>query len=446
MQGQMLHGVGIITGPYEYHPNDIQPHHRTVDWRAEPDEVWPGFPGYMTTIYSFSEKYYDASKVEKYVATGEGLSGPQLPDPSPTIAFQQQLDTADPEAFEPFEIVPLTEMEQRVKDILERKGQVILYGPPGTGKTYHARRTAQELISRDMCRGKAWANLNDQEKERVNQRIHFCTFHPAYAYEDFIEGYRPTLLGGVASFELRAGLFKMACAAAKSEPAVHHILIVDEINRGNIPAILGELITLLEADKRENLSLTLTLSGEAFTVPRNLWIIGTMNTADRSISLLDAALRRRFGFIELLPDTAYLGTKIEDLQLDTMLLTINERIRKHVTRNARELQIGHAYFMRNGSAIKDKIELQHVLRDDIIPLICEYCFEDYRIVAKILGADIIDVNLLAPSAAVVNNSDAMYRAILSQVSSEAITLPSSDQEGEATADSDEETDSELGQE
>ena len=125
--------------------------------------------------------------------------------------------------------------------------------------------------------------------------------HPAYGYEDFLEGYRPTEINGSMHFVLRDGIFKQLCAQAKAQPEHNFYLIVDEINRGDIPRIFGELLTLLEKNKRGKTAI-LPLSGEPFTVPENLYVIGTMNTADRSIALLDAALRRRFGFLELLPE------------------------------------------------------------------------------------------------------------------------------------------------
>ena len=127
------------------------------------------------------------------------------------------------------------------------------------------------------------------------------TFHQSYGYEDFIEGIKPTITNGNISYEVASGVFKKFCEAACIRPTENFVFIIDEINRGNISKIFGELITLIEDDKREEISVTLPYSQEEFTVPRNVYIIGTMNTADRSIALIDTALRRRFGFIEMMP-------------------------------------------------------------------------------------------------------------------------------------------------
>ena len=133
-----------------------------------------------------------------------------------------------------------------------------------------------------------------------------CCFHPAYGYEDFIEGYRPESHDGRMIFVLRDGIFKQLCRDAEAQPERQFYLVIDEINRGDIPRIFGELLTIVEKEKRGE-SIILPLSRSSFRVPRNVALIGTMNTADRSIALLDTALRRRFGFVELMPDASLLG-------------------------------------------------------------------------------------------------------------------------------------------
>ena len=163
--------------------------------------------------------------------------------------------------------------------LLEEKRQVIFQGPPGTGKTF----VAQEL-SRFL------AGSED--------RVSLVQFHPSYAYEDFVQGFRPTLKDGRAGFELRDGPLLVAAERARKEPGVNHYLIIDEINRGNLAKVFGELYFLLEYRDEE---MTLQYSNKRFSLPKNLYIIGTMNTADRSIALVDLALRRRFYFEEFHP-------------------------------------------------------------------------------------------------------------------------------------------------
>jgi MoxR-like ATPase len=171
----------------------------------------------------------------------------------------------------------------RVDKLLAARGQVIFYGPPGTGKTF----VAQEL-ARCLARGEGAVEL--------------VQFHPSYAYEDFVEGYRPRLINGQPGFELVAGPLKRVAEAARLNPSATYFLIIDEINRGNVAKVFGELYYLLEY-RDEKVALQYS-GGERFTLPRNLRIIGTMNTADRSITLVDAALRRRFYFVPFFPDEA----------------------------------------------------------------------------------------------------------------------------------------------
>ncbi|MCA9042606.1 MAG: AAA family ATPase, partial [Planctomycetaceae bacterium] len=220
--------------------------------------------------------------------------------------------------------------------------------------------------------------------------VRICTFHPAYGYEDFIEGYRPTQTNGQLAFERRAGIFKQLCDDARRQPDRRFFLIVDEINRGDIPRIFGELLTILERDKRGQ-EVLLPLSGEPFSVPDNVYVIGTMNTADRSIALLDTALRRRFGFVELMPDKSVLGaTVVSGIPLGNWLYALNQRIREYIGRDARNLQIGHAYLLENGQAVNDFAKFARIVQDDIVPLLEEYCYEDHDTLEKILGPALVD--------------------------------------------------------
>ncbi len=181
------------------------------------------------------------------------------------------------------------------------------------------------------------------------------------------------------------------CKDARESPKQKFYLIIDEINRGDIPRIFGELLTVLEKDKRQK-DIILPVSQEVFSVPRNVLLIGTMNTADRSISLLDAALRRRFGFMELMPDGDVLkDSSVAGIPLRAWFDALNARIRDNVGRDSRNLQIGHSYMMQAGLPLKDLASLKRAIRDDVIPLLEEYSYEDYSTLAAILGEQLIDV-------------------------------------------------------
>jgi 5-methylcytosine-specific restriction protein B len=191
------------------------------------------------------------------------------------------------------------------------------------------------------------------------------------------------------AFEPRDGIFKRLCLDAAKEPDRHFFLVIDEINRGDLPRIFGELITTIEYDKRGR-PITLPLTGATFAVPKNVFLIGTMNTADRSISLMDTALRRRFSFVELMPDSGLLaGRSVGGLQLGAWLDALNARLRRHLKRDARNLQIGHAYLMPS-QPITSVAEFTRTLRDDIVPLLEEYCYDDFGTLRDILGAALVD--------------------------------------------------------
>jgi 5-methylcytosine-specific restriction protein B len=251
----------------------------------------------------------------------------------------------------------------RIQDVLERKGQVILYGPPGTGKTYWAEWAARELAARSNF-ASTYSDRSESQKQEVlglgskpNGFVRICCFHPSYGYEDFLEGYRPELIDGRMTFSLREGIFKKLCRDAQSRPDRKYYLIVDEINRGDIPRIFGEILTVLERDKRGK-SILLP-SGTTLCIPENVYVIGTMNTADRSIALLDTALRRRFGFIELMPDTSVLGDAVvEGVPLGPWLDALNRRVCEHIGRDARNLQIGHSYLLDAGRPISELSKLR----------------------------------------------------------------------------------------
>lgn len=228
------------------------------------------------------------------------------------------------------------------------------------------------------------------------RRLTRVTFHPSYTYEDFIEGFRPVpaATAGGLHLDLVDGIFKDVCRTAAADPENEYVLLIDEINRGNIPKVFGELITLIEKDKR-GLHVQLPQSGEEFAVPRNLVMLGTMNTADRSIHLLDTALRRRFAFVELLPDPQLLsGATAGALALDVFLDALNERVRDRV---GREKQVGHALFFDGSDVIDTAETFAAMFRHELLPLLQEYLFEDYNELAELLGP-VIDSTTQRPSS------------------------------------------------
>jgi 5-methylcytosine-specific restriction endonuclease McrBC GTP-binding regulatory subunit McrB len=262
----------------------------------------------------------------------------------------------------------------------------ILYGPPGTGKTFNSVNYALSILL-----GEPLEKLNSiyqTRKEMVSnfnefitkKNIVFTTFHQSFGYEDFIEGLRPKEVNGVLNFEIKEGIFKKLVNEAITRHNEKFVLIIDEINRGNISRILGELISLIEEDKRlgkvNELTATLPISQQKFGVPINLYIIGTMNTADKSISLVDTAIRRRFEFIEISPDSSL----VKDDKIKVVLEKINQSIEKE-NPNLRDLLIGHSYFIDINWS-----ELEHVINRQIIPLLYEYFYDNESKVEKILVA------------------------------------------------------------
>lgn len=241
------------------------------------------------------------------------------------------------------------------------------------------------------------------QSSEILRHYSFVTFHQSYGYEEFVEGLRPLLdddtESGAIKYEIRPGAFKDLCRKARLAPDQRFAMVIDEINRGNISKIFGELITLIEPDKREGaenaISVTLPYSGEAFSVPSNVDIIGTMNTADRSLALLDTALRRRFDFVPVLPDArdeagaplfglrVTLGGQVIDIP--RMLSVINQRVEALYDRDH---CVGHAYFT-SLAQVPDGDErlvaLSQVFSNRIVPLLEEYFFEDWQKIRLVLA-------------------------------------------------------------
>lgn len=271
---------------------------------------------------------------------------------------------------------------------------LILYGPPGTGKTY---RLQQYYIPR----------------YKDGDRFEFVTFHQSYAYEDFVEGIRPMTVNGRVTYEVRPGVLRRLCERARKNPGHRYALFIDEISRGNIAKVFDELITLIETDKRlrfdengnrtDGLEVTLPYSGQRFGVPANIDLIGTMNTADRSIALLDTGLRRRFQSVEMMPRAdkikgAQNGIIPDDdegeIDLRKLLEMLNSRLTHFLHRDQ---TIGHAYFTK----VRDFAGLRRVMAREIVPLLQEYFYDDWRQIRLVL-AD----NSVPPEYQIVHQSAA----------------------------------------
>ena len=256
--------------------------------------------------------------------------------------------------------LPDTSFLKEIKDLLEEKRQVIFQGPPGTGKTYVARELARFLASGDA---------------NADNRVTLVQFHPSYAYEDFVQGFRPKpSADGQVSFYLRNGPLLRAAERAQDEPAAKHYLIIDEINRGNLAAVFGELYFLLEyRDERINLQY----SDAGFSLPENLFILGTMNTADRSIALVDLALRRRFYFVEFYPDKEpvkgvlrrWLRAMAPDMEwVAEAVDNANAKLADYP-----HIAIGPSYFMQEGL---DAAGVERIWEHSIRPYLAEGLFND----------------------------------------------------------------------
>ena len=287
---------------------------------------------------------------------------------------------------------PDPDVQPSEADTMQYPLNQILYGPPGTGKTWNTVNHALAIIE-----GKSLEEIEREGREEVKRRfdelkkqgqIAMVTFHQNFAYEDFIEGIRPVLddEGGnvEVEYKLSKGVFKQMADRASGDRDQNYVLIIDEINRGNIAKIFGELITLIEDTKRigkdDEMTVALPYSKESFGVPDNLYLIGTMNTADRSIALLDTALRRRFEFVEMMPnpDHELIGTNIDGVNCQTLLKAMNERIRFLFDR---EHQIGHTYFI----GVESMDDLAKAFKTKIIPLLQEYFYDTWEKIDQVLN-------------------------------------------------------------
>lgn len=347
-----LIGRGIVTSDARFdETRQSYRHVRSVDWT----HIGSWVPQHKTAMKTLTDITSYVGYVEdlELLVTGDAEAEP--------VITESALPIYDKERFLD-EVYLADEQYDRLQSLLTRKKNVILAGPPGVGKTFAAKRLAYSMMG-----------IEDPE------RVQMVQFHQSYSYEDFLMGYRPTESGG---FALTEGPFYRFCQAARDDGDRSYFFIIDEINRGNISKIFGELLMLIEADKRGS-GLKLLYKNETFTVPKNVHIIGMMNTADRSLAVLDYALRRRFGFFAMEPgfDTAGFAAwqRTVDMpaldRLVTVLTSLNAEIAADPALGA-GFRVGHSFLALASPADADEEWLESVVEDEVIPLLDEYWFDD----------------------------------------------------------------------
>ncbi|HRN51917.1 MAG TPA: AAA family ATPase [Gemmatimonadaceae bacterium] len=350
---------GIVKGEYRHDPSLAEyPNVRSIQWEQRGNWALPA--GVLLPTKTLT----DVTNVESFNDWVE--------------ANVLQEDTPAP-VLVPYSVANLlTEVfwdEETIRDLLgslRRRRNLILQGPPGVGKTYLARRLAYALIG-----------------TKRPEAVQLVQFHQSYSYEDFIQGWRPSEGGG---FALRNGVFYEFCQKAQAEPARDYVFIIDEVNRGNLSKIFGELLMLIEADKRGPefaIPLTYSESGtDTYFIPKNVYLLGMMNTADRSLAMVDFALRRRFAFRTLRPALGSPGFRatlaekgVEDAVINRIIDRI-ERVNAMIEEDHKNLGagflIGHSFFCPTDAVTDADAWYGAVVRDEILPLLQEYWFDNAK--------------------------------------------------------------------
>lgn len=364
-------GWGVVSGEYEFN-EEAEPfhHYRKIDWKeASEVSMLTGVQLPLKTLTKMTakrqfldylaQKYNDIPGLDASDGTEADISGEGRIAGEPYDLACALKDLFMPES----QVLACVEL-------LKRKKNVILQGAPGTGKTFVAKRLAYLLMER-----------------KDNSRVQMVQFHQSLTYEDFVQGYKPSTDGG---FRLENGTFHKFVSAALSKPEIPFVFIIDEINRGNLSKVFGELMMLIEHDKRRSefaIPLSYCSDPEAtFYVPKNVHLIGTMNTADRSLSMVDYALRRRFSFVELAPgfeSQAFTDCLVSAGASNTLIADIRHRMKllnamisSDDTNLGRGYQIGHSYFVPNEGQQASAEWLDHILVYEIKPLVEEYYCDD----------------------------------------------------------------------
>lgn len=345
--------AGLVVSDYRYESSRERFRHvRSVRWLTQTPVAVPEVSYLITKALTDITKFPNETAI---LVKALSIDMNKLPDPTPP----------EPQAATP-----------------GKPTNVILYGPPGTGKTFHTKEHAVTL-----CNGKANpASLKDDFAKLVaDKRVAFVTFHQSYDYSDFIIGFKPVPSASGMSFEVRKGVLMRLAEEAEKNPHLPYLLIIDEINRGNISKIFGELITLIEADKRRDgdfaLEVTLPCAFKGadgqetcqFSLPSNVHLLGTMNTADRSIALLDTALRRRFKFIRKEPNPLLLHADLDGVKLPKLLTKLNGILADAFSPDH---QIGHAWLPMKFDSKATGKDLVEAFNDKILPLLDEWYYDD----------------------------------------------------------------------
>ena len=355
---QAVLGWGIIKSDYSYSESDAKhPHKREVEWKgAEKYSMSDGQSLPMKTL----TRYDDDDELML------NLSEFYFKDDS--VNLRESIPYTTKDALK--ELFIQESKLDRIISTLRRKKNIVLQGAPGTGKTYIAKRLAYSLM-----------------ETKDDGRVAMVQFHQSTNYEDFIQGFRPNEDG---QFELRNGIFYDFCEKAKGSPDDYFVFIIDEINRGNLSKVFGELMMLIEPDKRDKrygIRLTYASAGsEEFYVPDNLYLIGTMNTADKSLSLVDYALRRRFAFLEMEPgfDSAVFAEVLSKKGLSEGMIEkiratmneLNQKIEKDSVNLGRGFRIGHSFFVPSSKVVDEQNWFNEIISFEIAPLLEEYWMDD----------------------------------------------------------------------